>query len=257
MSLRYIDQEILKEMKERYHSSHSRIIFIDYDGTLIPYTKFPEQAVMNVNADKIISQLAFEDRNKIVIISGRDQNFLEHQFTKANVTLIAEHGYFIKEPNGNWKTNISLNIAWKQKVASVLNRYVFQCSGSFVEEKYASLAWHFRNVNDHLAELQISKLKDDLQEVINNEWKLEILDGNKVLEIKSKLYNKGSSAFELLADHSYGFILAIGDDKTDEDLFRAMPEDAFTIKVGNSFTLARYNLKKQEQLYQLFQELLS
>jgi trehalose 6-phosphate synthase/phosphatase len=257
MSVRYIDSKILKEIKDQYLTSASRIIFIDYDGTLIPFSKYPEQAVMTEKAEKIITQLTNDERNKIVIISGRDQKFLERQFIKANVTLIAEHGFFIKEPQKEWVTNISVELGWKQKVAPVLDNYVDRCTGSFIEGKYASLAWHFRNVDDDFADLRINELKDDLQEVLKNESKLEVLEGNKVLEIKSMLYNKGSVASKLLAEQHYSFALAIGDDKTDEDLFKAMPENAFTIKVGTSLSIAKYNLKKQKQLYELFQELLA
>jgi len=243
-------------MKDQYHRTESRIIFIDYDGTLIPFSKYPEQAVINEKAENIIMRLSNDERNRIVIISGRDQAFLERQFTKANVTLIAEHGFFIKEPNKDWITNISIELAWKQKVTPLLDEYVDRCTGSFIEEKYASLAWHFRNVDEEFAELRINELKDDLHEILKNESKLEVLEGNKVLEIKSMLYNKGSVAAELLCKHPYTFTLAIGDDKTDEDLFKAMPDNAFTIKVGTSLSIAKYNLKKQKQLYDLFLEMM-
>ena len=255
--MRYINQKIIKYIKDQYLSTNLRIIFIDYDGTLIPFSKFPDQAVMNKKAEKIITQLADDIKNKVVIISGRDRHFLQHQFSMSNITLIAEHGFFIKEPHKEWVTNISLGLEWKNSVVPVLRNFVDRCAGSFIEEKDASVAWHFRNADDEIIDLQINYLKDDLQKILKDESKLEILEGKKVLEIKSVLYNKGSAAAELLAGHPYRFTLAIGDDITDEDLFKAMPEDAFTIKVGNSLTYARYYLKKQEQLYQLFQELLN
>jgi trehalose 6-phosphate synthase/phosphatase len=255
--VRYIDQKVLKCIKDQYVATDSRIIFIDYDGTLIPFTKFPDQAVINKMAEGIITQLADDIRNKVVIISGRDRHFLQHQFPLDNITLIAEHGFFIKEPNKEWITNVSLGLEWKNKIAPVLKNFVTRCSGSFVEEKDASLAWHFRNAEDESIHFQINDLRHELQKILKDESKLEILEGKKVLEIKSILYDKGSAAAGLLASHHYLFTMAIGDDKTDEDLFKAMPENSFTIKVGNSFSLARFHLKKQEQLYQLFRELLN
>jgi trehalose 6-phosphate synthase/phosphatase len=256
MSVRFIDHNSLKNIKEQYKKARSRIIFIDYDGTLIPFSKYPEQAVMTEKVEKIIKQLTDDPKNKIVIISGREQKFLEKQFKKVDITIIAEHGFFIKEPHQKWKTNIAVDLDWKQKVLPILNEYVDRCSGSFIEEKYASLAWHYRNVEEDFAELRINELKDDLQEILRHNSKLQVLEGNKVLEIKSIAYNKGSVADSLLGSTPYEFIMAIGDDKTDEDLFKAMPENTYTIKVGTSLSIAKYNLKRQKQLYELFQELL-
>ena len=120
-----------------------------------------------------------------------------------------------------------------------------------VEQKYASLTWHYRNAEQDIAAIRIHELKDDLAEMLKNESKLEILDGNKVLEIKSIMYDKGTAASTYLKDDSFDFIMAVGDDKTDEDLFRVMPEDAITIKIGSDPSLAEYSLKEQPLLYDL------
>jgi trehalose-phosphatase len=125
----------------------------------------------------------------------------------------------------------------------------------FIEKKYASMAWHYRNVEAEFAELRINELKDDLHEIMKSNTNLQVLEGNKVIEIKSVLYNKGTVAATLIQQNHFDFIMAIGDDKTDEDLFNAMPEDAFTIKVGSGLSFAKYNLKKQKDLYDLFQNL--
>ena len=137
----------------------------------------------------------------------------------------------------------------------ILNEYVDRCTGSFIEEKYASLAWHYRNVEADFAELRINELKDDLLEILKNNANLQELEGNKVIEIKSVTYNKGTVATEILQQKTFDFAMAIGDDKTDEDLFKAMLPHAITIKIGSGLSIAKYNLKKQKQLYDLFQGL--
>jgi len=256
MTIPYLGAESLKLIKIAYQKAASRIIFIDYDGTLIPFSTFPEQAVMNEKAENIITILTKDKKNKIVIISGRNKEFLDRQFAKVNVTLVAEHGFFIKEPQKAWETHVAVELDWKQKVLPILNKYIDSCSGSLLEEKYASLAWHYRNVNADFAKLQINQLKADMLEILKNNANLQILEGNKVIEIKSMAYNKGTAASEFMHQQHFDFAMAIGDDKTDEDLFRAMPPHAHTIKIGPGLSIARYNLKKQQQLYDLFHNLL-
>ncbi|HEX2958457.1 MAG TPA: trehalose-phosphatase, partial [Chitinispirillaceae bacterium] len=255
LSVTYMDSKIISEIKTAYQKAKSRIIFIDYDGTLIPFSKYPEQAVMNEKAEKIINALTNDHKNRVIIISGRDKDFLARQFEHANVTLIAEHGFFMKEPEQDWVTHITTDLDWKEKVRPILNEYVDRCTGSFIEEKYASLAWHYRNVEADFAELRINELKDDLIEILKSNSNLQELEGNKVIEIKSMTYNKGTVAAEFLQQSSADFVIAMGDDKTDEDLFKAMPPHAFTIKIGAGLSVAQYNLSKQRQIYDLFQEL--
>ncbi len=251
----YMDYRIVNNIKEAYSQANSRVIFIDYDGTLIPFSKYPEQAIMNGEAKKMITTLTNDPKNKVIIISGRNREFLEHQFIKVNVTLIAEHGFFIKEPHKIWETNLTIKLDWKQKVLPILQEMVDKCSGSFIEEKFASFAWHYRNVDNDFAEIRLPELKDSLWEILENNANLQLLEGIKVLEIKSMLYNKGTVAAKLLQESAFDFTMAVGDDVTDEDLFKALPGSAFSIKIGSGQSSAKFNLKKQEHLYDLFQAL--
>ncbi len=61
---------------------------------------------------------------------------------------------------------------------------------------------------------------------------MEVLDGNKVVEVRAKAANKGVAALAALSETPYDFILACGDDWTDEDMFQALPEETVTIKIG-------------------------
>lgn len=256
LKARYVDPKILETISKAYQNADSRIVFIDYDGTLIPFAKYPEQAVLSEKAKSIILRLTEDSRNKVVVISGRDKKFLDKQFSDLNLTIVAEHGLYIKHPHEEWKSMIQIDTDWKEKVFPILKEYVERCFGSFIEEKNASLVWHFRNVDEDFVQLRIHELKDDLWEILKNESKLELVEGNKILEIKSTLYDKGSSAVSLLK-RKYDFILAIGDDRTDEDLFSVLPENAFTVKVGTGLSIARYNLKSQNLIYDFFELLVN
>ena len=273
LKVNYINDEISEKIIHAYTQAQRRIIFLDYDGTIVPINNNPKKATLNSKLVQILSpilnlispitdygtdrtrrilkMITSNLKNKIIIISGREREFLEKQFKNMNVTLIAEHGYFIKEYNSDWVTQADINLSWKKKILPVLNQYVVRCNGSMVEQKHASLTWHYRNVDQDIAAIKIHELKDDLSEILRNESKLQILDGNKVIEIKSIMYDKGTAASTFLKDEEYDFIMAVGDDKTDEDLFRAMPQYAFTIKIGSDPSLAEYSIKEQPMLYDL------
>jgi Trehalose-6-phosphatase len=84
---------------------------------------------------------------------------------------------------------------------------------------------------------------------------IQVLEGNKVMEIKNASINKGKAASNWLEQKSWDFILAIGDDHTDEDLFNALPTSAYTIKSGLAQSNARFRLKSIPEIRQLLHQL--
>lgn len=255
MSVRFISESISLKLISDYQKASRRILFLDYDGTLVPFAKLPELATIDKETLKIIKKLTEDTKNQIVIISGRNKDFLEKQFGGLNVTLVAEHGYFIRNDDGIWETTIDATIEWKDTVMPILEEYVNRCNGTFIEEKTGSLAWHYRNADSDYAQLRLHELRDDLTEVILNKTDFEILDGNKVLEIKSGKYDKGQATKTLMKDQDFDFLLAAGDDKTDEDMFKAMPDLAYTVRVGSSPSFAKYNVADLSDLLGLLKSI--
>jgi trehalose 6-phosphate synthase/phosphatase len=87
---------------------------------------------------------------------------------------------------------------------------------------------------------------------------LQVMEGNKVLEIKSAGINKGTAAARWLERYNPDFVLALGDDRTDEDTFRALPSTAYTIRVGTGArSLARFNLASPMEVRKLLRKLLA
>jgi trehalose 6-phosphate synthase/phosphatase len=253
MQVKFINNNILDTLQCKYHKAGNRLLLFDYDGTLTPIEKLPELAVLNEETKNILKNIISDPHNKVVIISGRKREFIEEQFKNLDAVLVAEHGFFIKYPDTGWESSLDLDLSWKDDILPLLNDYVDRCNGSMIEEKDASLVWHYRNADEEIAVLRINELKDDLSEILKNEPKLYVLEGDKVLEIKSILYDKGTLASVLINKEEYDFILAIGDDSTDEDLFKAVPEHGFTIKVGTRPTNASFNVKDQSQISGLLQ----
>jgi trehalose 6-phosphate synthase/phosphatase len=244
----FLDDDTLTCIQDQYHIAQKRLFLLDYDGTLTPFTKLPEMALLNEKTANLIKGMAADKQNTVVIISGRDKGFIANQFKGIDAILVAEHGFHIKYPGGKWQNSIELDLSWKKKILPLMNDYVDRCNGSVIEEKSSSIAWHFRNAREETALLRINELKDDLAEILKGESKLHLLEGDKVLEVKSVLYDKGTAASWLMSKEDYDFILAIGDDTTDEDLFEAVPKDCFTIKVGIKPSVARFNIRNQSQV---------
>ncbi len=254
-NVRFINTSISSQIVSDYKKAASRILFLDYDGTLVPFEKYPELAVIDKKTLKIVKDLSKNPKNKVVIISGRDKKFLETQFAGINVILVAEHGYYIKKGTDEWEATMNTDEQWKEAVLPILNEYVSRCNGTFIEEKTGSIAWHYRNADSDFAQLRLHELKDDLADVIRFKTDLEILEGHKVLEVKSGRYDKGQAANALMSEEDFGFIFAAGDDKTDEFLFNALPDSAYTIRVGLSPSFAKYNVTDIPALLTLLEEL--
>ena len=242
---RHINRDIEARIIASFGRAESPVLFLDYDGTLVPIRELPELAVPDVQIMDLTEKLS--SLTEVVIISGRNRDFLDKWFSNLNLTLVAEHGAFIKKPGKDWESALGGNDAWKEKIMPTMKRFANRCKGSFVEEKRVSLSWHYRNADEDLSSLRVIELKNELERQILN-MPLQIIDGHKVVEVKMAGYNKGTAASKLISTGIYDFILAIGDDKTDEELFTALPDTAVTIKVGKGPTLASYNFLKQSSV---------
>jgi trehalose 6-phosphate synthase/phosphatase len=243
---RKINTTRMRQVVSCYKDAKHRILFLDYDGTLAGFKKNPEDARPDKELYDILTRLSSDPNNTIVIISGRDKETLGEWFDeKWTIHFVAEHGVWFREPGGDWNMREQINNDWRSSVEPLLEYYVDQTPRSFIEYKNFSLVWHYRNADPDLGMQRAWELKDELRTLTSN-LNLEIMDGDKVLEIKYSGINKGRAASYKLGDSSYDFILAVGDDWTDEFTFEAMPKDAFTIKVGTKTTKAAYYIDNVE-----------
>ncbi len=249
-----IDVSKVFKIKPAYQTAKKRLIMLDYDGTLSPFKKLPEDAYPTPRILSLLKKLKSDKKNKLVISSGRDQKTLEKWFGESGIYLAAEHGTYFKDEAG-WHSKISTDEAWDDDILNILNMFTDKTPRSFIEEKQTTLVWHYRNVDAWLATLREQQLINALIEPCTR-LGLQVMRGNKIVEIKSPLYTKGSEAKRLLELDDYDFIMAIGDDTTDEDMFRVLPDSAFTIKVGSVSPLARYNLRSQSRVLPFINKLI-
>lgn len=251
--IRLINKDIEDRIITSFCKAASPVLFLDYDGTLVPIRELPELAVPETTLMDMTIRLA--SVTELVIISGRNRDFLDKWFSEVNVTLVAEHGAFIRYAGGEWESSLGQDATWKEGIMPIMSRFTNRCKGSFIEEKRASLSWHYRNADEDLSALRAIELKGELDEMILN-MPLQIIDGHKVVEVKMAGYNKGTAAMKLTASGRNDFILAIGDDKTDEELFAALPDSAVTIKVGKGPTKANYNFTRQTSVIRFLEKMI-
>ena len=253
--IRLLSPTVEDRIEGQYRESSRRMIMLDYDGTLVPFSRYPEGAVPDESVVARLRRLSTDIRNTVVIISGRERGFLDKWFGDLRSVLVAEHGAFIRTVPDEWSGEVDPDPGWKQKVLPVLQRYAERCTGAFIDEKTLSLVWHYRNADPAIALLRSQELKDELREIVFHDGKLQVMEGNKIIEVKRAGYDKGSVAVKLLGMGTYDFILAMGDDRTDEDLFKVLPEHAITVKIGLSASLAKYNLRTQQDVYRFIDRL--
>ncbi len=241
LQTKYITPRLEEYIKGKYAKATKRLLLLDYDGTLTGFADAPGKANPDKELYQLLTDLSANDDNDVVIISGRAHTKLGEWFGNMPVHLIGEHGVWYKEKGKDWDQLKGLSASWKKDIQPVLDTYIERTPGSFVEEKTFSLVWHFRKVENELGETRASELINTLRYVVAD-LGLQMLRGNKVVEIKSIEANKGKSATHYINQKQYDFALAIGDDTTDEDMFTALANKAFTIKVGNNMSAARYYL---------------
>ncbi|KAF9289759.1 threalose-6-phosphate phosphatase [Mortierella alpina] len=219
----YLD---LGAMVDKYRDAKKRLLMFDYDGTLTPIRKTPGAAVPQEHMLKALVALANDPNNVVWVISGRDQKVLEEWLGDVeNLGFSAEHGSFMRQPGSKKWVNLteSLDMSWKNDVIEIFTYYTERTQGSFIEHKRSSLTWHYRMADPEFGAFQAKECQNHLENAVLSKLPVEILVGKKNLEVRPMIVNKGEIVKRLLSQHpEVEFVLCAGDDKTDEDMFRAL-----------------------------------
>ncbi|NEV92611.1 bifunctional alpha,alpha-trehalose-phosphate synthase (UDP-forming)/trehalose-phosphatase [Psychroflexus sp. YR1-1] len=241
-----LDEKVKALFSEKLRSDDKKIMFLDYDGTLVNFTNNPQDAKPDKELFSILEKLHAIADLKLVLISGRDKKTLNNWFGHTPYTLVSDHGVSVRIAQGDWKTTEHLKTEWMEDILPVLETFVDRTPGTLVEKKKYSLAWHYRNTDVELAEKRLVEIKTVLTSFISN-TDLTLLEGNKVIEIKSSKVNKGRACSSLLNQFPSEHVFAFGDDWTDEFMFEELPERSETVKIGVQKTKARYYVKTVEE----------
>ena len=255
MSAHLLGRTSGRRLVEAYRAARQRAILLDYDGTLMPFSDDPAQVAPDERLIALLRRLGEHDGNDVVVVSGRDHATLASWLGGLPVDLVAEHGvWFFDRESRTWMLQEPLNDTWKDQVRAILEDFVDRTPGSLLEEKDYSLVWHYRTCSQELAERRVIELKNALSDGLGDAG-LMLMDGNKVVEVKPQGVDKGHAAHRWFRDPANDFLLAAGDDRTDEDVFEAAPDGAWTIKIGAGPTAAKYALRDPREMRTLLEAL--
>jgi len=257
-----LDQTSKEKILADFKQAKRKLFLLDYDGTLQELRDLPEKAKPDKEITKILLDLSEKEELELAIVTGRPRKIIQKWLKKIKkLSFSTEHGLWSKVRNQKkWINSLEIygdNLSWYQTVKEILEKFCLGTPGSFIEEKEASIAWHYRLSNIEFGAWQARELINNLSSFLANH-NAEIINGNKVVEIKSSYINKGN-AFRFIEDRlnhrqnfgSFDFVLAIGDDQTDEDMFASLPEFAYSIKVGQANSRASYRLNNVGQVREL------
>ncbi|KAL5200987.1 hypothetical protein ABZP36_035341 [Zizania latifolia] len=263
-----------------YRAAGSRLILLDYDGTLQPAGSFDNAPRDNVIV--VLNKLCSDPNNVVFIVSGRSKDELSRWFAPcANLGIAAEHGYFIRwSRDAPWETKgstLASAMEWKLAAENVMRHYAEATDGSYIEAKETGMVWRYEDADPRLAALQAKELLDHLAAVLTSE-PVAVRSGYQIVEVIPQGVSKAIAAERIVSamterrGSAPGFILGVGDDRSDEDMFGALANlckdskggkddsfsttitislpaaQVFACTVGNKPSMARYYLNDEEEV---------
>jgi trehalose 6-phosphate synthase/phosphatase len=232
----------LDEVLARVSPHQDLVLLLDYDGTLVPLASLPDLA----RADRDLIHLLRRVHAAGVavhVVSGRSREDLTSWLGELEATLWAEHGAWQRPPgDGTWQPIVAIARGWIEQVRPILDQFAARTPGALVEEKSSALAWHYRTADPQFGAQQARELRLVLLEALQDQ-PLEILEGSKVIEVRWRGVHKGRVVERVLAAGARPeAMVAIGDDRTDEEMFEAMPPQGTSIHVGPGASVAPFRL---------------
>ena len=253
----HLDTAVRKLVVRAAESAPHRLILLDYDGTLTALAPTPGLAAPDRTLLTLLRTLAEQPATSVHIVSGRDRTTLDTWLGGLPVGLHAEHGLWSRMTAGaEWKrADVAVTLPREADIQALLDDAVQRIPGTLIERKSTGIAWHYRLADPKTAGTEVRRLRSALTRLLEDEA-AEVHTGHRVLEVRPSGVDKGTAILPTLEDIPDGTaIIAIGDDRTDEQLFEALPADAMTIYVGEGPTRARLRLSSVAEVRLLLADL--
>jgi trehalose 6-phosphate synthase/phosphatase len=233
------------------------LLVLDYGGTIADIAPTPGEARPTLPAHTMLKVLGSMPNVEVVVVSGRDPSTLESWLADLPLHLVAEHGLLCRfKGEVVWRELMpGLDLSWKPALRAVLDSYAARAPGVLVEDKGASFTWHYRLVEPAFGEWLARELAQHLVESFAAK-PIEVHAGKKALEVRPYGVSKGR-AYRVLVERlgPFDFTLAAGDDRSDEDLFEALPQGAWSILVGDERSRARFRVESPARLRDFLERL--
>jgi trehalose 6-phosphate synthase/phosphatase len=232
----------LDELARRLRSAAALVLVLDYDGTLVPLATAPDLAAPDDELLGLLGALARRPKTEAHVISGRAPEILERWLGALPLALHAEDGLWSRAPGGPWLARPTPQADWMARVLPILQAVTERTPGSLIEERTASLAWHYRMVEPEFGARQANELRLHLSELLSNA-PLEILTGDQVIEVRPHEASKGALVAAFVAGAPPdALVVALGDGRADEGVFATLPPGGIAIHVGSTPSRAPHRL---------------
>jgi trehalose-phosphatase len=235
---------VLEHVQEIAGRSRRVAVFLDYDGTLTAIVSQPENAWLSDSMRETLRELAA--RAPVAILSGRDLDDVRHRVNIDSIVYSGSHGFDIAGPRGLRRQMATEFLPGLDVVEKELHEGLDGIPGARVERKRFSVAGHYRNVKEN----DVAAVERAFGAVAARHPELRRIDGKKVYELLPHIaWDKGKAVIWLLEtlglDRDNVRPVYIGDDRTDEDAFRALQQSGIGILVSEQSqpSAASYSLK--------------
>ncbi|MCC6238183.1 MAG: bifunctional alpha,alpha-trehalose-phosphate synthase (UDP-forming)/trehalose-phosphatase [Dehalococcoidia bacterium] len=227
----------------RMAEAESLVLLLDYDGTLVPLARAPSLAQPSAGLLEMLRTLVETRGTEVHVATGRSPELIERWLGHLPVSLYAEHGAWSR-PAGSltWVGRPLAESTWREPALRMLHDYAKNTPGALVEEKRLGVAWHYRWADPEIGALRSRELRSQLTDLLSNTG-AEILHGDRVIEVRPAGISKALVVESVLLNARPGALMvALGDDRTDEEMFGALPPGAVSVHLGSGPSRARYRL---------------
>lgn len=217
----------------RLRAAPARVLFLDYDGTLVPFAPTPDLAIPDAALLLLLEELARQPNMSVHLVSGRARGHLADFFrTTVSIGIHAEHGLWSRPARGDWERLRVPDTSWRDRVLTILEDFAGRTPGAVIEKKAAGFSWHYRAADPEYGPLQGRELLLHLTHVLGN-LPVEVFAGDHVVEVRPHGIHKGRVVESVMADAPPGAVaVALGNDRTDDDMFHALPDGGVRVRVG-------------------------
>lgn len=241
---------IFKEISE----IKPKLLILDFDGTLAPIAKTPQKANLSQSTKILLNNLSLKPNFNICVISGRQLDDIKNKVNLSKIIYGGNHGMEIEIDGKRYYPHFDIKILQiLREIKKQLSNLTNQFKGSFIEDKIFTLSFHYRSIKDN----QTADMLFLSSQILNSFIKKKLITtfmGKKVIDIiPKKSFDKGNFAEFVIKKivqrlKIKPMIFIIGDDQTDEAMFKKLNKE-ITIKVGqDQQSCAKYYLKDYKEV---------